>query len=311
MHWYTDKHLIKMIKIQRYTSTGKKHTPGGAGGTADHNNDGDHRYSHVEVLMGIELFVRRCLEQQKVQIQGPERCSPLDDFQWTTRYCGFKMFKVHTDSGWRARVSPKKLSGKKIWGCWCRIVGCGWRLWQFAKLWSQTMLGILVLKMIGVRKSLSRIAGLLLDVWTSLRFKQLKNWNGGTGFFCWGFLSKIGVWWRLLFVGLSYPLTPTGRFGTFFLSGAPRCQVVPPQGSANCMALCRLQAWWCCNSWPLGAVKSRTCEVLYHAAQAMLQENLEIQWMASCTHLVRDIDTDHRTNVSNCWATGVEVSFAR
>lgn len=40
----------------------KSHAPGGAGGT-DHSNDGDHRFSHVEVLIGIELFVRRCLGQ--------------------------------------------------------------------------------------------------------------------------------------------------------------------------------------------------------------------------------------------------------
>ena len=166
--------------------------------------------------MGIELFVRRCLGQQKIQIQGRERCSPLDDFQWTTRYCGFKMFKVHTDSGWRVRVSPKKLSGKKIWGCWCRIVGCGWRLWQFAKLWSQTILrdfGFEDDRSPKIPFSDRRFASWCLNL---TEVQQLKIETGALDFFCWGFLSKIGVWWPLLLVGLSYPHTPTRRFGTFF-----------------------------------------------------------------------------------------------
>ncbi len=101
-------------------------------------------------------------------------------------------FKVHTDSGWRVRVSSKKLSGKKVGGCWSLIAGFGWRLWQFAKIWSQKILtvGILVLKMIGIQ-ILSRTAGLLDDVWTQVQqFKKLKR---GHWIFCWGFLGKIGV----------------------------------------------------------------------------------------------------------------------
>lgn len=175
MHWYTDQKL----KIQTYTSTGKKATLLVVW------------VALIIVMMEItDSLMLRCWLESNCLCAGAwgNRNSVSGAREVLTfGYCGLKMFKVHTDSGWRVRVSPKKLSGKKIWGCWCRIAGCGWRLWQFAKLWSQTILrDFLVLKMIGVRKSLSRIAGLLDWCLNLTEVQQLKKLKRGHWIFLLG-----------------------------------------------------------------------------------------------------------------------------
>ena len=133
-------------------------------------------------------------------------------------------FKVHTDSGWRVRVSSKKLSGKKVGGCWSLIAGFGWRLWQFAKIWSQK-----ILRDFGFEDDRNpnpfsdrRFAWWCLNPGSTVE----KNEKGALDLL----LGLSWQDWSLLLVSLPYQLTPGRRGETFFFEVHQvhlRYQVVP------------------------------------------------------------------------------------